>query len=92
MRKIPAILVVDDDEDLREFLATLLAGEGYTVFSATDEEQALALFRVNEVDVVIVDLLMPSVNGVTLLKEMKRHRPDVRSIIYSAILGHQDVV
>ena len=91
MYETRSILVVDDDRDLREFLTTLLAGEGYTVFSATDEEQALSLFRANTIDLVIVDLLMPRINGVSLLKAMKKDKPEVRSIIYSAILGHQDV-
>ena len=82
------ILVVDDDPDLREFLTILLATEGYAVFSASDEEQALALFKANEVDLVIVDLIMPKINGLTLLKEFKSERPAIKSVIFSGALSN----
>ena len=82
------ILVVDDDPDLREFLTVLLATEGYAVFSASDEEQALSLFKANDVDLVIVDLIMPKINGVTLLKEFKNQSPNVKSVIFSGALAN----
>ncbi len=82
------ILVVDDDPDLREFLTVLLATEGYAVFSASDEEQALSLFKANEVDLVIVDLVMPKINGVTLLKQFKDEKPHIKSVIFSGALSN----
>ena len=82
-----SILIVDDDSDLREFLTVLLASEGYAVFSASDEEQALSLFKANQIDLVIVGLLMPKVNGVTLLKEFKKDCSSVKSIIFSGVLS-----
>lgn len=85
------VLVVDDEPDIRTLLTTLLAMEGYAALSASDHEQALALFNANEVDLVIVDLLMPGQNGVTLLKQFKQRRPEVRSIIYSGVLERTSI-
>ena len=83
------ILVVDDDTELREFLTILLATEGYAVFSASDEEQALALFSANNIDLIMLDLVMPKVNGLTLLKKFREVNPDFKCIIFSAALHHE---
>lgn len=83
------ILVVDDDTELREFLTILFATEGYAVFSASDEEQALALFSANNIDLITLDLVMPKVNGIALLKKFREVNPDFKCIIFSAALNHR---
>jgi two-component system response regulator AtoC len=77
------ILVVDDDEALRESLALLLAAEGYEVLTAGDAEAALA--RLDEpVDVVLCDVRMPGMDGLELLPELIRRLPGAPVLMMSA--------
>jgi CheY-like chemotaxis protein len=57
------VLVVDDDRDNRELLVELLTGEGYLVSSASDGRLALAEARALRPDVILLDLMMPVMNG-----------------------------
>ncbi len=59
----PSILVVDDEEINREILAALLASEGYTVLHACDGEAALQSIAQNKIDLVLLDVMMPGMNG-----------------------------
>jgi two-component system cell cycle sensor histidine kinase/response regulator CckA len=65
------VLVVDDNDDNVYYLRTLLASEGYQVASASDGAAALAAARAAPPDVVISDLLMPVMDGYTLLRHWK---------------------
>lgn len=70
MEVVPCVLVVDDDEDLREMMATLLRDVGYTVETAEDGAQALAHMRESRPCVVLLDLMMPNVDGWQVMQEM----------------------
>jgi CheY-like chemotaxis protein len=73
------ILVVDDDEALREVLTTALSGEGREVDAASDGSEALALLERNPYDLVLSDLRMPCVDGPTLYETLRtRHGFPVR--------------
>lgn len=65
------ILVVDDDSMNRIVLLTNLEEEGYNVESAEDGEQALAMLHAQSVDLVLLDLLMPKIDGFQVLEQMK---------------------
>lgn len=65
------ILVVDDDDLQRDLVAGLLAGEGYDVASAACGADALASARERSPDVLVLDLLLPDVDGGTLLARMR---------------------
>nr|HDM99882.1 sigma-54-dependent Fis family transcriptional regulator [Deltaproteobacteria bacterium] len=81
----PKILIVDDDQSLREFLEILLAKEGCDTFSASSGEKALRLMENNEdISLVISDVKMPGIDGMTLLKEIKTKYPDVPVILITA--------
>ncbi len=74
------LLVVDDDAENREVLSRRLAREGYSVVEAVDGERALAVLRDQEFDLVLLDVMMPNVDGSTALLRMKaddnlRHIP-----------------
>lgn len=69
--KTARILVVDDEADIRALLAEILADEGYSVTTAADATQARAARREGEFDLVLLDIWMPDIDGITLLKEWK---------------------
>jgi sigma-B regulation protein RsbU (phosphoserine phosphatase) len=68
----PAVLVVDDEESLRALLTRLLEREGFRPFSASDGEQAIKLFREESPLVVVSDIRMPKMDGLTMLTEIRK--------------------
>lgn len=72
----PRILVVDDEDSIREFLEIMLKKEGYEVTTAEDGEKALSIFKNKSFDLVISDMQMPKINGMELLKQIKDQSPD----------------
>ena len=80
----PKILIVDDDQSLREFLEILLAKEGYGVYSAPSGQKALRLMDRENISLVISDVRMPGIDGMTLLKEIKAKHADVPVILITA--------
>ena len=81
------ILVVDDEESIREFLEIMLKKEGYEVTCAADGQIALDLIKKKSFDLVISDLQMPNVTGIELLKQVKDQfsKKDSRCIVFIAI-------
>ncbi len=65
------ILVVDDEESVRELVALVLSGKGHAVDAASDGRQALALLRKNAYALAIVDRSMPLMTGIELIREMQ---------------------
>jgi CheY-like chemotaxis protein len=70
MTSRPSVLVCDDEPNLRELIRVSL-GAGYAVYEAEDGEEALALARALEPDLLILDLMMPRMNGFDVLAELK---------------------
>jgi CheY-like chemotaxis protein len=77
------ILLVDDDESFRPMLHATLERCGYDVVAATNGNEALALYRQREVDLVITDLIMPDKEGLETIAELRREAPGVRIIAMS---------
>jgi DNA-binding NtrC family response regulator len=75
------ILIVDDEEGLREGLRMLLEGEGYTVVSAEAGEEALQILQQSHIDLVVTDMRMPGMNGIELLKNIRQRYGDLGVII-----------
>jgi two-component system, chemotaxis family, chemotaxis protein CheY len=71
------ILVVDDSSTLREAVVTELTGAGYEVSEAADGSEALEMLNARKFDLVICDVLMPVMDGITFVKEA-RTWPDCR--------------
>jgi DNA-binding NtrC family response regulator len=78
------ILIVDDDEALRESLALVLSAEEYEVLAAADADGALAVLEKGPVDVVLCDLRMPGIDGLELLPQLARRLPGATLILMSA--------
>ena len=80
------VLVVDDDETIREFVATLLDCEGYRVRTAADGREALDALEAWRPDLIVLDMLMPVMDGAAFLRAQQadpRHR-DIPVIMMSA--------
>lgn len=78
------ILVVDDEENARIALSKILAREGYDVASAGNGHEALSYLSSRDVELVITDINMPEMNGMTFLRELNRLRPASNVIMITA--------
>jgi CheY-like chemotaxis protein len=83
------ILVVDDEPDMRALVCFLLEQEGYSVLSASDAEDALALaaHRGDSIQVMLTDVRMPGMGGLALAGKLSRLLPHVRPIFMSGSLS-----
>ncbi|MDQ6894936.1 MAG: sigma-54 dependent transcriptional regulator [Acidobacteriota bacterium] len=84
------VLVVDDEEVIRDILATLLEREGWHVTTASNGTRALSAFEAEPHDVVLLDLMLPDRPGLEVLAEIRRRDPDAVVVIvtaYSSIEG-----
>ena len=79
----PTILVVDDDEPTRASMRAMLEPVGYNVIEATDGEAGLNLYRQEQVDLVVMDILMPGKEGIETIRELKEEFPEVKIIAIS---------
>ncbi|MDD4899443.1 MAG: response regulator [Candidatus Omnitrophica bacterium] len=70
------ILVVDDDKDIVDSLHSKLTREGYQVVSAFDGEEALVRVKEDNPDVILLDLMLPKLNGFDVLKETRERFKD----------------
>lgn len=80
------VLVVDDERDFVDTLATLLRMHGHRVVTASDGAQALRILAGDAVDVVLTDIAMPGLDGFRLLKAVRTH-PDCRDTLVIAVTG-----
>jgi YesN/AraC family two-component response regulator len=77
------ILIIDDEEMVRDVLRQTLEREGYHVEAAADGERGLALFQSWRPDLVITDILMPGKEGLETIRELRAEDPDVQIIAIS---------
>jgi len=75
------ILVVDDEELVRDLTVLVLERAGYEVISAASARQALELVETHSIDLVVSDVVMPDLTGVELLAEMRERRPDLPVVL-----------
>ena len=66
------ILAVDDSASMRQMVAFTLKGAGHDVVEATDGVEALAAAKANQVDLVLTDVNMPNMDGISLIKELRQ--------------------
>jgi two-component system, NtrC family, response regulator AtoC len=78
------VLIVDDEPNLRKMLSAQLSRDGYDVLTAEDGEQGLSLLREHHIDLVITDLRMPKVDGMTLLREALREDRELPIVMITA--------
>lgn len=71
----PKVLVVDDEEKVRKYMSRLLKNRGFHVDTAADGALALSMIAEKDFDIVLLDVLMPGIDGITVLKEVKKTKP-----------------
>lgn len=88
------ILIIDDDQALRDSLRRTLRREGYTVLEAAEGGEGLKVVKSHPVDVVLVDLFMPGKEGLETIGELRRSHPGIKIIAMSGggEKGHMDVL
>ncbi len=79
------ILLAEDDETVRRLSSAILQTAGYNVLTATDGEEALRVFaeRLDDVDLVVLDVMMPKLGGRAVLERMRESRPGLRAVFAS---------
>jgi DNA-binding response OmpR family regulator len=77
------ILVVDDNEDLRNTIGALLQADGFDVALAADGQAALAAHQATPADVVLTDLFMPDKDGIETIVELRRLSPQLKIVAMS---------
>ena len=80
-------LIVDDDEPIRVMLAAIVSQEGFTVDTARDGREAIGKLKDSSYQVVLLDLMMPHVNGYDVLQHLAKNQPDLlrRTIVATAV-------
>lgn len=86
------ILVVDDEENARIGLSRLLAKEGFVVDSVSNGFEALNYLRQQEVNLIVTDINMPEMNGITFLKELNKSYPHSNVIMITAYGGIESYI
>jgi two-component system nitrate/nitrite response regulator NarL len=82
------VLVVDDEDDVRLLLRLQLEAAGHIVTGeAADGNAAMELCRADPPDAVILDLLMPRMNGFEAIPKLRNEHPDVAIVAYTAVAG-----
>jgi DNA-binding response OmpR family regulator len=80
------ILVVDDDVDIMKMLKARMESEGYEIMSAMDGKQMLDMLEVKKPDVILLDIMLPNMDGYSVLREMRKRKEydNIPVIILSA--------
>lgn len=87
----PLILAVDDEENIRNLITYTFEPYDFEVVTAENGKSAITILEHNPVDVIITDLLMPSMTGLALIREMKKRKNSIPIIIITAY-GNTDMV
>lgn len=86
---MPSILIVDDEDQVRQLIRQTLEQAGYHVTEACDGKEALQQYRLAPADLIIMDILMPDQDGLETTATLRREFPNVKII---AITGGSDMI
>ncbi len=90
-----SILVVDDNQDIRDLISHFLSADGFHLFTATDGESALNILKRNQIDLVLLDVMMPGISGLDLLREIRANSDkklrDIPVMMITAKTGTDDI-
>lgn len=91
MQYIPTILIAEDDHDICDLIKMHLEMNNYKTLTAKDGEEALKLFQTHDVDLVLLDVMMPKRTGIEVLKEIRKES-EVPVIFVTARSGERDKI
>ncbi|HWR45124.1 sigma 54-interacting transcriptional regulator [Sporomusa sp.] len=86
------VMVVDDEDSVRKLLSAVLKREGYQVVCAESGEEALSKFKTLQPDLIIMDIRMPNIDGITAFKEMRKLSQNVTVILMTAYAAVETAV
>jgi DNA-binding NtrC family response regulator len=86
------ILIADDEPDILMILGEFLSNEGFNVLTAKDGKQAVEKVRDYSIDLVLLDVAMPEMNGIDALREIKKIKPEIPAIMITAYRDAEKVV
>jgi len=82
------ILVVDDEDIVRVALEEYLKDEGFDVFSSVSGEEALEIIKNKIMDIGIIDMRLPGIDGNSLIIEAKKINPDMKFVVHTGSMGY----
>jgi len=87
-----SVLVVDDDQDLAEMLGIVLNGAGIEVDLVSNGDEAVDVFRNNQPDLVLLDIMLPGLDGITVCREIRKESTRVPIVMLTAKGDTHDIV
>ncbi len=87
---MPTVLIIEDNDELRETLVLVLEDQGYDTLTARDGQTGILAFRHARPDLVLTDVIMPGSDGIEAIREIRAIEPDARIVAMSggAMIGH----
>ncbi len=93
MKESPlSILIIDDDDSVRSSLSNYLEDSGFNPLTAIDGRKGIKIFEEQDIDLVLVDLRMPEIDGYDVIKHIHRESPQTPLIVISGASGIQDAI
>jgi two-component system response regulator PilR (NtrC family) len=92
MRRHSSVLVIDDEEVMREILESLLTADGHRVATAASGEEGLALARTSSFDAAVVDVMLPGMNGIETLEELKKLDDELPVVLVTAFASIETAI
>jgi DNA-binding NtrC family response regulator len=89
---MPKILIIDDDEVQLRLQQSILADQGYAVISTADGPQGILLYRTHHPDLVLLDIGLPSVSGIEVLKQIRQIDPKAKIIVITGYASVESAV
>jgi two-component system response regulator PilR (NtrC family) len=86
------ILVIDDEEVLQDILTVLIRKEGHTPLLASTGEEGLAVLEREEVDLILLDLMLPGMHGMEVLRRIRRRDPDLVVVVITAFSSIESAI
>lgn len=79
-----SILIIDDDPSIREAIRDILEDEGFRVLEAENGMKGIKICKSNNIDIAIIDIWLPNIDGMTVLEEIKKINKNIKPIMISA--------
>ncbi len=86
------ILIIDDEDVLQDVLSTLLTRAGYRTFSARTGEEGLQILQREDIDLVLLDLMLPAMSGQEVLRQIRRQDPDQIVVVVTAFSSVESAI